>query len=313
MYSAYARFAERLQLTRNKFVSECLFGEAVSPQTNFGFPIHLERLLQQIPGREELKTSDIITNHSHLPFYAPFVLPERLTSATRMMNSGKSRRVIKIAETLSGNRQLLHCPACFKENRAKWGEPYWHREHQIPGIQVCSTHAVFLERSGIPDGNSEYEDFYVTAQRACRPGRARALDNSNPVHQLMLMLSEDAKWLLGLKSNLGGIVQTQERYIRLLNRQGLYGYGGAVCHDLFQERFIKHYGSATLNALGIPLVKQVRNWFQMSWLSALVRNPHVSHTPVKHLLLIYFFGERTEGFFRLNRPRYVVPGEVLDL
>ncbi len=45
------------------------------------------------------------------------------------------------------NRQLLvlrYCPCCMKEDMEKYGESYWHREHQLPYMPVCPKHKVRL-------------------------------------------------------------------------------------------------------------------------------------------------------------------------
>ena len=41
-------------------------------------------------------------------------------------------------------RRLRYCPECFDEDIAAYGEPYWHRLHQIPGIAVCPRHGCWL-------------------------------------------------------------------------------------------------------------------------------------------------------------------------
>lgn len=41
-------------------------------------------------------------------------------------------------------RRLRYCPQCFDEDIATYGEPYWHRLHQIPGIAVCPRHGCWL-------------------------------------------------------------------------------------------------------------------------------------------------------------------------
>ena len=47
------------------------------------------------------------------------------------------------------DRHLRYCPLCAEEDREKHGETYWHREHQIIGIDVCPKHGCFLKETGI--------------------------------------------------------------------------------------------------------------------------------------------------------------------
>lgn len=36
--------------------------------------------------------------------------------------------------------QLHFCPTCAREDAMKYGVPYWHCKHQIPGVYACSCH-----------------------------------------------------------------------------------------------------------------------------------------------------------------------------
>ena len=47
------------------------------------------------------------------------------------------------------DRFLKYCPICAEEDRQKYGETYWHRNHQIRGMQVCYKHNCMLENSDI--------------------------------------------------------------------------------------------------------------------------------------------------------------------
>ncbi len=39
---------------------------------------------------------------------------------------------------------LCFCPLCMKQETEQFGEPYWHRLHQIPGVTCCPKHRVKL-------------------------------------------------------------------------------------------------------------------------------------------------------------------------
>ncbi|MGS0826797.1 TnsD family Tn7-like transposition protein [Shewanella sp. 0m-8] len=39
---------------------------------------------------------------------------------------------------------IKYCPTCAKADAENFGVPYWHRSHQIPGIESCSSHQVKL-------------------------------------------------------------------------------------------------------------------------------------------------------------------------
>lgn len=44
---------------------------------------------------------------------------------------------------------LRYCPACAANDREQYGEAYWHRIHQLIGIQVCPVHRCYLMDSSV--------------------------------------------------------------------------------------------------------------------------------------------------------------------
>lgn len=44
---------------------------------------------------------------------------------------------------------LRYCPACAQEDREAYGEAYWHRKHQLRGVNLCYKHGYMLEHSPV--------------------------------------------------------------------------------------------------------------------------------------------------------------------
>lgn len=44
---------------------------------------------------------------------------------------------------------LRYCPACAQEDRETYGEAYWHRKHQLRGVNLCYKHGCMLEHSPV--------------------------------------------------------------------------------------------------------------------------------------------------------------------
>lgn len=53
----------------------------------------------------------------------------------------------KESETLS----LKFCPLCAQKDIESHGVSYWHRVHQIPGVEACSIHQVWLIHQDLPE------------------------------------------------------------------------------------------------------------------------------------------------------------------
>jgi hypothetical protein len=44
-------------------------------------------------------------------------------------------------------RQIWYCPQCIDQDYTEWGEPYWHRVHQLPSVFFCPEHHCALSTS----------------------------------------------------------------------------------------------------------------------------------------------------------------------
>ena len=102
----------------------------------------------------------LIEKHTMFPHYARFLDRERRGKAfDAMVNMDKGYFnllcVTKNRESIQ--RYLRYCPTCVTEDRAERGETYWHRIHQVRGVNVCPMHgcnlidaAVSIDSKGSP-------------------------------------------------------------------------------------------------------------------------------------------------------------------
>lgn len=61
----------------------------------------------------------------------------------------------------TSQRMKLHfCPVCAREDAMEYGVPYWHREHQIPGVNICNHHHCRLISRLVPASPHIAVEFY---------------------------------------------------------------------------------------------------------------------------------------------------------
>ena len=77
------------------------------------------------------------------------------------------------AEGSKYSNRPKYCPKCNNENLEKYGEIFWNRNHQIPGIGICVEHDCFLE--DIIQDNSTYTKYplYMPMVKYCPIKEAR--------------------------------------------------------------------------------------------------------------------------------------------
>nr|WP_251140666.1 TniQ family protein [Rhodoferax sp. U11-2br] len=96
---------------------------------------------------------DLLWRHSVFPYATAFVehsvFEASLASALSTGHAaiGCAATVQSVTEYV---RFLQYCPSCAREDQANWGESYWHREHHLPGVWICTRHWRQLRRTTIP-------------------------------------------------------------------------------------------------------------------------------------------------------------------
>ena len=107
-------------------------------------------VIKQLPdGMLSLKA--VLLEHTLMPYYLRFHSPEKRQSVFSNLLAGRSGGLTSIQlQTPNGKQVLKFCPICRSEDTETYGEPYWHREHQIPLIPLCSKHGCRLRIVGIP-------------------------------------------------------------------------------------------------------------------------------------------------------------------
>lgn len=91
----------------------------------------------------------LVENHSILPIFRSFVSAGVYQLAQTGMVSGKTGELDKLLSTTANrmklNVPLRYCPHCCALDEAKHGFPFWHVEHQLPGVYVCLKHQLLLQ------------------------------------------------------------------------------------------------------------------------------------------------------------------------
>lgn len=281
-------------------VNEALFQySGLSPTLDL--PCYLERLVSALPPGHRITANRLIHDHTLLPFYSPFLPAERVERIRKEMQHGNGGIVHKLAGINNSSIRVTDwfrfCPVCIEEDRARFGTTYWHRIHQLPSIEVCADHAVFLENSTAPARNRFDNYSYIPAEHAIVDSQARSLNLSNTVHSIELSIARDAKWLL-LRGNVpSDLIGMRTRYLKLLSERGLAVMTGIVWIRKLLPAIKGHFTSELLSILQCDFDADKNS----SWPAELIKDitKGKTHHPLRHLLMIQFLGHRVESFFKL--------------
>ncbi|WP_175887272.1 TniQ family protein [Burkholderia contaminans] len=106
----------------------------------------------------EIDYEEVLVNLTTLPYRLTFDAAE--STAGNLLGTKSLPKLYTGANVISSNlRRVLqsgpkevgirYCPTCLKSDHIIFGEPYWHRTHQLPNMLYCHLHSVRL-RTGCP-------------------------------------------------------------------------------------------------------------------------------------------------------------------
>ncbi len=299
LYSICARFSDRKGYPTEDAVVRELFGTH-TVKAVVDLPSHLGRLISALPPETSYTVDDLIDDHTLLPFYGPFLPPERLRRLRNDMSGdngpGVHMRIGIVGCPIPLPIWLRFCPLCIVEDIKHFGECYWHRVHQVPGVEVCPVHEVFLQNSSIYARNTRTRGQFISANRVIQVVKVRQLDPSNRCHIVLREIARDALWLLDQHGLSAEFELFYKRYIEALVDRGFATYRGKVYTRKLLETFKAHYPSDLLKLLHCELDENRKS----TWLARMIHTSKYVKHPLHHLLLIHFLGYSVKDFF--NQP-----------
>lgn len=166
-YSLLARYHRHVGSPKMMYTQDALFGRRFINST-YDLPGHLDELVARLPIGTLLLADDIVDSLTLFGYFTAFEPQDLRTETREMMRSGGGNIHIRLG--LSAFRvirilQLQFCPICVQQMLDQYGELYWRRDHQLPGVFVCPLHGNLLLKSNvIPPVRSRYEFIAATPE-----------------------------------------------------------------------------------------------------------------------------------------------------
>lgn len=300
LYSICARFSDRVSYVNSKATLVELFGAATASAV-VDLPNRLNHLAAALPRGTSLTVERLINQFTLFPFFTAFLPPERvqLFRGDMATSSGPSAHMRSgvMASSIPVPAFLRFCPACKREDEECYGETYWHRLHQLPGVEVCPIHQTFLENSAVGLRANRKHLQFISAKQSTRSVPAQLLGVRNRDHQALLQAARDAKWLLSHPTSGISLELLYGRYLRLLVARRLATYTGSIHVKKILAEFTAYYSPSLLKLLHCEL--RGGDVEKSNWLLRLARPPKHAQHPLYHLLLIQFLGCTAKEFFQL--------------
>lgn len=297
LYSAAARYHHRAKNQRTSITARDLFGEeGYRPVVDF--PSHLDYLISALPKGHAYTAHSLIENHTLFPFYTPFLPAGRAGKISEYMRSSADGGAVYPLLGLLTSKitldALRYCPLCAQEDREEYGEAYWHRTHQIPGVFACAKHKLFLSE-GYPHPRT-IEDrnmHFIRAEEVINLSLILPLDLGNADHKIHLQIAEDIEWLSKNNLNHFDLNNFNARYRYVLFNSRLSTFGGSLSLTKIKQRFIESFSAELLNETACEVKGK------STWIDRLFNNSNGTQHPVRHLLFLQFCNYSLNKFIKL--------------
>jgi len=265
-------------------------------------PSNLETLARRLPNPALYPASLLISGHTLLPYYAPFLPPQRLREVSADMLADNGPRIHTrmgiMASQVPQPTHLKVCRRCVVEDRAQYGECYWHREQQAPGVLLCSKHDSVLVNTTVLIRNRRTRYHFITAESVCKGDLEPAIDSSIPLHfGLLRSISSGVSWLAEQNDLCHGLDFLQSRYLQILFELGYVTSAGRVRVGKLGKDFRERYPAELLRLLGADVPETVSD----NWLARMLRKPDGLQQPLRHLVLMDFLDVSPAQFFGMEQ------------
>lgn len=256
-------------------------------------------LVQRLPITSQITVEQLIMKHTLFPFYSAFLPPNQSDAVYRSMVEGNGNDIYSrlgiMGSSVRPNKYIRYCRKCLSHDIKTYGESYWHRMHQVPGLDVCIEHGMSLLNSSIHlHGENKYK--FIAADTSNSP--LDCIAESIPLIEIEKYrhLSNNIKKLLNNEYPKKTFDWFEKFYWNKLKE---LGYSSVMGHKVDQDRlcrdFISYFGESFLERL------QSGIYTKNNWLKQLTRTHQRSFHPIRHLLFLQFLNSDVDEVFLHNQ------------
>ena len=298
-YSICARFQHRMKYPTQTTLNTELFG--INLTATIDLPSHLNYFVTRLPPNQNLTTDDIIDAHTLLPFYSPFLPKERVSLIRNLMKENDASGIHSYAgastPSVRSPNWFRFCPLCVNYDKKKYGECYWHRLHQIPGVVICPTHAVYLEDSMVQARNRQNRYSYVPAEQSIQLTTPRLAKLRDANQRKLMDVAINVEWTLNQPDLSLGLGALRDGYLRILIEKGFVSNKGKVQSKKLILAIREHFPSSLLQILQCDFNEhKPNNWPSLLFLHL---KWNLSHHPMRHFVLLNLFNYTSETFLKM--------------
>ena len=295
LYSTLARYHIRSGNTSSKITLQELYNDTKTIATT-DLPSNIDALIKQLPPLSSHTANNLINNHTLYPFYASFLPQQRAIMIQKSMKGQYGGHIHAFtgisASSIPTPQFFRFCSDCLKQDEQEYGEIYWHRIHQTPGVLVCPYHGTPLHNSTVNYQGLNQHKYEAASLENCREN-ASVPNYSVKALKILCQISQDIAWLFNHQQLPQPLDWYRQRYLNLLIDKKLATASKRVYQKQLIDEFIFFFGQEVLENLS----SMIDNKDDHNWLSSIVRKNRKSFHPIRHLLMMIFLKGSAKAFF----------------
>ncbi|MFT9820807.1 TnsD family Tn7-like transposition protein [Lysinibacillus sp. NPDC056185] len=260
---------------------------------NLELPLGLDYFVSVVKPFSNMYSKDyFIDNHTVIPFVKPFKKEKwfnrpinRSLKSSHLFDMSERRK-----EDVTSKEYIYYCSNCLKEQFEMYGEGYWNRIHQIPGVYVCTKHCNALNQLSNQHHLRDLE-FIIPERKDIKCSEKIYCDD---VMEALINLAKDVEYVT--RMNYGSLSNEFlfQKYKTLLEIKGI-AYPARQRQKKLINQMLDFYPEKFLELLNSSFHKDEKS----TWLNCL--NDHnksiVRLHPIRHLLLMRFLCDSARNFF----------------
>lgn len=300
LYSFISRYHERSGNIRIASTIEDLFSKTDLKCSTY-LPGYINKLVDNFPINCNYTAEDIILNHTLYPFFTFFDSNEFSEKIFKLMLDSNNNDIRNKSGTTNTKMNPIYfkfCKECIKEDLNQYGETYWHRIHQVPGVFICTKHNEVLYDSNIKINNFNLIEYITPNEINCQC-KSNSKKYSKTIKDKLYNLAKDIEFIMNNNYKHKDSEYYRQNYLNILKIKGLATVQGRLKVKELISEFKAYYTEEFLNIIGCSIDEDTYN----NWLLDIFRKPRKRYHPIKHLLIIRFLGYSIE-YIAQNKIEY---------
>jgi len=288
LYSVIARYSDAVQYRSVLALTMDLFGRRINFAADF--PGYLGALASRLPSEHGMSPEKLVWENTLLPYYAYTAKSAVVEKVLAILCEGRRSNIYRTlgltATKIPKTQYLRYCPQCVMDDRREFGEPYWRRTHQLPGVFVCHIHGIPVVYSSVPIRSATLPTSLRTFLDQANTGRDGTCAPPDSFRPILLRLALDSAWILSERSKRNDLMVPADLYFNTLKAKG-FTSGPRIRQQQLRAWLLSYYPREFLEMLNCPVSPDTR----ADWISGLIQpSQSCAKHPVHHLLLMQALG-----------------------